>query len=42
MRNVKTPQLHLGEVDISDIQVNPYSCDDIPAIPQRNTVHLYP
>lgn len=32
MRNVKNPQLHFGEVDISDIQINPSSRDDIPAI----------
>ncbi|VAW84801.1 hypothetical protein MNBD_GAMMA18-242, partial [hydrothermal vent metagenome] len=28
MRNVKNPQLHFGEVDISEIQINPKSRDD--------------
>jgi hypothetical protein len=32
MRIVKTPQLHFGEVNIADIDINPRSRDDIPAI----------
>ncbi len=32
MRHVKNPQLHFGEVTISDIEIDARSRDDIPAI----------
>jgi len=32
MRHVKNPQLHFGEVNISDIKFDARSRDDIPAV----------
>ena len=40
MRKAINPQLHLGEVDISAIQFDPRSRDDIPRI-LRGLQHLY-
>ncbi|VAW85025.1 hypothetical protein MNBD_GAMMA16-1244, partial [hydrothermal vent metagenome] len=40
MRQVKNPQLHFGEVNISDIKINARSRDDIPAI-LRGLQYIY-
>lgn len=40
MRIVKNPQLHFDQVDISEIQFNPRSRDDIPAI-LKGLQHIY-
>jgi len=32
MRQLKTPQLHFGEVNIADIEIDARSRDDVPAI----------
>ena len=32
MRRIKTPQLHFGEVNIADIEIDARSRDDVPAI----------
>jgi len=40
MRNVLDPQLNFGQVDIANIQFDPYSRDDIPVI-LRGLQHIY-
>lgn len=40
MRIVKNPQLHFGEVNISDINIDPRSRDDIPAV-LRGLQYIY-
>ena len=35
-RVAKTNQLQLGEIDISEIKINPRSRDDIPQIPHAS------